>query len=209
MTDTVRASLRELGRVKYLVALDAEHHIFLEPWRKEYPDSKLIGMDALATKREKSGNPLSWSVLFKKGTPTTVDQDFDREFEYEYVESHQNKELVFNHKPSGTLIEADMLFNLPANEQMSRSGVSPHAGVLTRLMNGINNTKGSAVWQKRFLWYAVSSGDRPSFNRSVSIIDSWNFNRIIPCHGDVIEDDGKAVFRKVFGWHLDAHSHSS
>jgi hypothetical protein len=26
----------------------------------------------------------------------------------------------------------------------------------------------------------------------------------VPCHGDVIEGNGKSVWEKVFGWHLDA-----
>lgn len=30
------------------------------------------------------------------------------------------QDLAFLHKPSGTLIEADLLFNLPANEQVRR-----------------------------------------------------------------------------------------
>lgn len=44
-----------------------------------------------------------------------------------------NHELVAVHHPSGTLIEADMLFNLPCNEQYSRSGGLP---LLTKLMGG-------------------------------------------------------------------------
>lgn len=44
-----------------------------------------------------------------------VDPDFDKEFVYEYVGSHANKDLVFCHKPDKTLIEADMMFNLPAH----------------------------------------------------------------------------------------------
>lgn len=27
---------------------------------------------------------------------------------------------------------------------------------------------------------------------------------MIPCHGDVIEKDGKTAFQKVMKWHLDA-----
>jgi hypothetical protein len=28
---------------------------------------------------------------------------------------------------------------------------------------------------------------------------------MIPCHGDVLEGDGKEVFMKVFDWHLQGH----
>jgi hypothetical protein len=34
-------------------------------------------------------------------------------------------------------------------------------------------------------------------------INKWGFNRIIPCHGDVMEGDGKGIFEKVMKWHLE------
>jgi hypothetical protein len=120
------------------------------------------------------------------------------------VPSHINKELVFHHKPTRTLIQADLMFNLPATEQFSRTGVAANAGILTKIFGALQSTKGSAVWQKRLVWYGTSSSDRTGFNRSVERINKWGFERIIPCHGDVIEGNGKTVFEKVFGWHLEA-----
>jgi hypothetical protein len=118
-----------------------------------------------------------------------------------------NKELVFNHKPSKTLIEADLLFNLPAIEQYSKAGpVNPETGILTRIWTGLNNTKGDATWQKRLIWYGPSSGNRSSFNKSIARINGWDFDRIVPCHGDVIETGGKGIFQKVMEWHLKAKS---
>jgi hypothetical protein len=49
------------------------------------------------------------------------------------VIAHTNHELVVIHHPSGTLINADMLFNLPANEQYSRAGGLP---MLSKLVGG-------------------------------------------------------------------------
>ena len=66
------------------------------------------------------------------------------------------------------------------------------------------HTRGEAMGQRRFLWYLASSGDRNEFNVSMAKINGWDFNRIIPCHGDVIEAEGKTVFQKVMKWHIDA-----
>lgn len=120
-----------------------------------------------------------------------------------------NKELVFCHKPSRTLIEADMLFNLPANEQYSKSDKSPTSGFLTKLFISLNNTKGAAIGQKRLLWYVSSSADRKGFGKSVDKIRSWDFDRIIPCHGDVIETGGKGIFEKVMEWYINGSKKSS
>ena len=196
--------VRDMGEVKYITALDQEHHIFLDPWHEAYPNAKLIGPDTLHPKREKQGMGLPFAHLFKKAEPMNIDPDFDREFEYEYVDAHANKELVFCHKPTRTLIEADLLFNLPATEQMSKTGESARSGLLTQLMNSINTTQGTAIWQKRFLWYALSSGDRTGFNKSMAKIDKWDFDRLIPCHGDVIDTGAKGIFGKIMEWHLAA-----
>ncbi|KAK5736151.1 hypothetical protein LTR17_007673 [Elasticomyces elasticus] len=211
LTETVKKelSLMGTGQIKYITALDQEHHIFLTPWLSAFPDAKVIAPETLPAHRQKQNYPEipeeNW-VLFKKNQPQTwkVGQEFDAEFDSEYVSAHQNQEIVFNHRPTRTLIQADLLFNLPATEQHSKAGVSATAGLLTKLFVGINNTRGEAMWQRRFIWYAISSGDRAGFNRSVGRIGQWDFKRIVPCHGDVIEKGGKGVFEKVFGWHLEA-----
>lgn len=199
--------MKELGdNVTYLAALDIEHHIFLSEWAKAYPSAKLIAMEGLPEKREANpetaGTHFSWVFTQKNKSSMKIDPDFDAEFNYEYVGSHTNKELVFYHKPDGTLIQADMFFNLPANEQYSKTGISASSGILTKIFTGFQNTKGPATWQKRFIWYIASSGDREGFARSVKNIASWDFDRVIPCHGDVIENGGKGIFKKVMDWHL-------
>lgn len=165
-----------------------------------------MGVEGLPEKREKdpatAGNHFEHVWTQKNKADMKIDPEFDREFDYEYVGSHANKELVFCHKPDKTLIEADMMFNLPANEQFSRTGEASTSGFLTRVFIGMQNTMGPATWQKRFLWYIASSGDRSGFSQSAQKIASWDFDRIIPCHGDVIESGGKGIFKKVFEWHL-------
>ncbi|KAA6413859.1 MAG: hypothetical protein FRX48_02221 [Lasallia pustulata] len=209
LTPDVRATLQKLGNnVRYLSALDFEHHIFISDWAKAFPDAKLLGPEGLSEKREKSqetaGTKFQHIWTQKNKTEIQVDPDFDREFDYEYVGSHGNKEVVFFHKPDRTLIEADLMFNLPATEQYSKTREGATSGILTKLFVGLMSAEGKALWQKRFLWYVASAQDRPGFNQSIRKIDSWDFQRIIPCHGDVIENGAKGIFRKVFEWHLNA-----
>ena len=40
------------------------------------------------------------------------------------------------------------------------------------------------------------------FAECAKSIEKWDFDRIIPCHGDVIESDGKGIFQKIMAWHL-------
>ena len=94
------------------------------------------------------------------------------------------------------------MFNLPATEQYSRTREGATSGFLTNMFVGLMTAHGEAKWQKRLLWYGVSSGDRKGFNESVRRIEEWDFDRIIPCHGDVIEKGGKGIFQNIFEWHL-------
>jgi hypothetical protein len=198
--------VKDLGEIKYIAALDIEHHIFLGDWHKAYPNAKVLAPEGLLEKRKKQGNEeVPFAVIFtEKERSLPVDPEFDAEFDVEYFASHMNKELAFLHKPSKTLIQADVLFNLPATEQFSRAGGGADQGFLTKLFTSLNNTKGTAIGQKRLIWWGVSGGNRPDFNKSAAKVAAWDFDRIIPCHGDVIETGGKGIFEKVFGWHLDA-----
>ena len=182
----------------------SQHHIYLGPWHQAYPKAKVLGPEGLPEKRTAQKNEqVPFAHVFTKNNPiTSVDPEFDAEFSYEYVYAHQNKEIVFLHKPTRTLIQADFIFNYPATEQYSKTGVSPTSGILTKIFGSLTNTKGSM--QKRVIWYGISSGDRTGFSKSVKNIDGWDFDRIIPCHGDVIENNGKGVFQKVMEWHLKA-----
>jgi len=117
LTPEVKETVASLGEVKYIAALDFEHHMFVGPWHQEYPNAKVLGVEGLPEKREKQGNEkVPWSTIFtaQNKEKVRVDEEFDRDFDYEFVDGHGNKELVFCYKPDRTLIEGDLLFNLPA-----------------------------------------------------------------------------------------------
>jgi len=219
LTPETKAKVAALGgRVQYIVALDYEHHIFVSDWAKEYPSAKLIGPEGLPEKRQKMAasssdpkvtGPETFSTVFTKADKLTtrIDPDFDRDFEYEYVDAHPNKEIVFFYKPDRVLIEADLMFNLPAIEQYSRvpEADKPKPGVLARVFSGLQTTEGEAKGMKRLMWYAFSRPDREGFNASMQRIARWDFDTVVPCHGETIVGNGKEVFDKIFEWHLQGH----
>ncbi|KAF2400810.1 hypothetical protein EJ06DRAFT_529909 [Trichodelitschia bisporula] len=206
LTPEVQETVASMGELKYIAALDLEHHIFVGAWHAQYPNAKVIGPEGLPEKRTKQKNedvPFATVFNAKDKATTSIDADFDADFDYEYVDGHASKELVFHYKPDGALIEADLMFNLPATEQFSKTGESANTGFLTKLFCSINRTDGAALGQQRFIWYLTGSANRPSFQESIRRINGWNFDKIIPCHGDVIETDAKGIFEKVFKWHLE------
>lgn len=210
LTPEAKAKVEQLsqsgpsGTVRYLIAPDYEHHIFLTPWAKEYPDANVIGPEGLPEKHTKDdankGTKFHHVFTPDNKNQMSITPEFDDEFNYEYFHSHQNKELVFFHKPTRTMIEADLLFNLPANEQFSKSNEDPRAGIMTKLFTIFTNTT-NTKWQQRLLYYGVGAMDRKGFRASLEKVHNWGeFDRIIPCHGDVIEQGGSRILKEATAW---------
>jgi hypothetical protein len=119
-----------------------------------------------------------------------------------------NDELVLHHAPSGTLVEADMLFNMPPNEQYSRAGGMP---MMLKLMGGgTTMSPGGWVHDKMVTGLAAKSKEwvhdvncaNPSLTkRELGPIQALKFDRIIPCHGDVIETGGRVAWDQVWAKH--------
>jgi hypothetical protein len=209
LTEETKAKVAELGgNVAYIIALDFEHHIFVSEWAAQWPEAKIIGPEGLPEKRAKQTkdpkiNDDKFAVVFTKEgkRDIRISEEFDADFDYEYVDGHANKELVFNYRPDKVLIEADLMFNLPATEQYSKVPESERPnGFLNKIFHSVQNTSGEATWSKRFNWHLAK--DRNSMSDSLKVIDQWDFVTLIPCHGDVLEGNGKDIFRKIFQWHL-------
>ncbi|KAL1887515.1 hypothetical protein Sste5346_010177 [Sporothrix stenoceras] len=225
LTPDAAAVVTRLGGkegVRYLVAPDIEHHIFLSEWLKAYPNARIVAPQGLAEKRAatKGKNPrvnvddTFFAILQDKrkqpmSEPQPVAPDFDADFGLVYFEMHPNKEIVLLYRPENILIEADLMFNLPALEQYqrvdpaTRRGAPGSATLLNRIFQAFMKTEGDLKWAHRFQWYLTSSSDRARFNEGIRVVDAWPFETIIPCHGETITKDAKAVFRRVFEWHLE------
>lgn len=212
LTEPVKAKLAELGgTVAYIIAPDMEHHIFISTWAKAFPNSHIIGPAGMPEKRAKQNDEMIGNETFntvfdgKTKLAQTVTPEFDADFQYEFVDAHPNKELVFFYKPDKIMIQADLIFNLPPTEQYSRvpKGAGPESqGVLARFFSNVQSTAGDAKGMKRLQWHLMSRSDRAGWDESMKRIDAWDFVTMIPCHGDTMEGNGKEVFRKVMDWHL-------
>lgn len=90
-------------------------------------------------------------------------------------------------------MEADLLFNLPGTEQYSRSKTSEKVPLIGKM-----NPYGK--FHKHFV-YRLGK-DMKAMVRDAKTVASWDFERVIPCHGDVIDAWGKEAWVAAFSKYL-------
>jgi len=192
LNDETKSTLDSMGPVRYICAADAEHSMYLAEYKKAYPTAKLIGVPGLV---EKKRGVVEFDGVYGNDPPETK-YGYEPEIQACYFSGYKNQDVAFLHTPSKTLIEADLLLNLPGKEQYSKSQSSPHIPILGSLspMSGIH---------KWALWGATK--DKAAMTRDARTVAGWDFDRVIPCHGDVIESGGKAAWQEAYKWFLDGH----
>lgn len=89
---------------------------------------------------------------------------------------------MWYHKPTRTLVQADVLFNLPCPDQ---AGGSFFPKFLLSHMSPPSKFHSLAV-------SGFSKGNPKAFTAAAQEIASLDLNRIIPCHGAVIEGNAAA-----------------
>jgi len=185
LSDETKTAVEKLGTVKYIVAADADHHFFLTEWKKSYPEAKMIGVETLPAK--KKGEDWKFDEIYKPDSENEF--GFEADIDAVYFSGFSKKDVAWLHKPSKTLIVADLIFNLPANEQYSKSK-RRKTGFLTKKLNPYTEFHKNLIWGE--------SKDKAAMAKDAKAVAAWDFERIIPCHGDTIETDAKKAWESVY-----------
>lgn len=94
-------------------------------------------------------------------------------------------EVVFYHRPSRSLIVADLLLNFGEND-----------APITRLLAPIIVGRGCTFARL----YRPFVFDPERFRASIERIRRWDFTRIIVGHGAIVDHNAAEVFAEAFGW---------
>jgi hypothetical protein len=176
LSEPLRADLDALGRVGFLV-IPWAHGAFAQQAGQVYPEAQLLAAPEASRRRKALGfhatladhAPESWSGVV----------------ETHLVRGFRLNEVVLFHRPSRTLVVTDLCFNI----HDSRS-------VIARLFFRANG-----MWQ-RFgpsrLIRNLAVSDRIALDHSLEQIMRWEFERILPGHGEVVEQGGRVALRSAW-----------
>ncbi|KAJ7154726.1 hypothetical protein C8R46DRAFT_442630 [Mycena filopes] len=191
LTPLTKAAIDRLGPVRWIMGADAVHHMFLSQFKDAYPHAKVIGVEALIAKKKTEG----WALdgAYGADAPGT-EYGFEDEISSCYFSGFNNKDVAFFHIPSKTLVVADLLFNLPATEQYSKTKSSAKVPIFGKL-----DPWGSV--HKHFVW--GEGKDKAAMTRDAKTVLGWAPERAIMCHGDVIETGAAAAWASAYSKYLD------
>ena len=161
-----------LGDVSVLVAPNALHHLFLGNAAERFPTALVCGPAKLKKKRKDLalGAELEDVVLERpRQWPAGI-----RAFRIEGAPFVS--EFVFYHAASKSLLVTDLIFNLPG----------PPSTWLSRwIMRIFAGWKGPARGKE----WSLLIRNKKAFAASIDPLRELDIERIIPCHGDPIEED--------------------
>jgi hypothetical protein len=217
LDQAVRDKLDQLGGV-HLVASDLGHHMYVKEYVEAWPKAKTIGVPGLDSKRK----DIKWDYIYKDWRSSPEDEfDFAQDIETVLFEGFITYCVAWYHKPTQTLIQSDLMMNLPCTEVCFCLRIRILPGpfcniaklILYQQYHPSSSDQGpfsrefakrahpQSVWMRRLIYY-IATVDYVVMRRDTKKVAQWQIARIIPCHGDVLEGDGNAAWASVYTWFL-------
>lgn len=168
--DGLADEIRALGTVRHIVAPNQFHHLQFPGVAALFPKARTWACPGLRAKRP--------DIVFTDDLSGTPPSDWSSVLDQRLIHGMPKcQELAFLHKPSRTLILTDLVFNILAPEGFGMKFLSLVFGTYKRL----------AV--SRLFRFFIE--DRAAWAESVREILEWDFDRIVPGHGSIVETRAK------------------
>lgn len=181
LPDADASAVSALGEVAALVAPNAFHHLYVKVYRDTFPGARVFASPGLMA-RQKAFRGVE---RLTEAPPPLWTGALEQTF---VGGMPRLQEFVFLHPASRSLMLTDLCFNLTG----SPSG-------LTRTLMRLNGAYGR-LGPSRYAKYLMK--DRAAVAEAVQRMLSWDFDRVIVSHGDVVETGGKAALRQAFAFLL-------
>lgn len=181
-TQTTYEAIQSKGDIKYLITPSLMHNLFIMDWKRQATNAQLLAPST--TKKVKA------DIFLDENSPNELDKLFNDEISCIPIDGIPTlQEYAFIHHASKTLILTDLAFNF---------GNDVHGWTKLFLkLYGAHNKFGPTITIRSLV------KDKAAFRKSLAVIASYDFDRIIVSHGDILETNGKAVFEKAFQQYLE------
>jgi len=169
---------RRVGPVGHIVAPNLFHHLYTADAAAAFPEAKLHGPAGLRKKRP--------DLRFDATLGEQLEATWRDDLETLEIRGTMLEETAFWHKPSGTLVSADLVENFKTADDW-----------WTRLYLQIGGIHGK-VGLSRMLRLAYR--DRKKARRDIDQLLGWDFDKIVLAHGEPIDTNGVEALRETYTW---------
>jgi len=175
----LRRELSELGPVRFVVAPNKLHHLFVAEAMAAFPGAALHVAPGLPEKRR----DLPPHRLLGEEPDPGWKADLDQVWVHG---APLLEEVVFLHRASRSVLFTDLAFNVHRAE-----------GLLTRLFWRLNGALGH-FGPTRMVRLALR--DRAAVRRGVDRVLAWDFERATVTHGEVLEKGARDALREAYAF---------
>ncbi len=180
LTPELKSQVEALGPVKFLVAPNSVHHLFIGEWGRCYPEAHLFGAPGLSKKRPDVGWHGVLNDTPEPGWSADIDQVAVRGNLIDF-------ETVFFHRASGTAIFTDLI------QHFDRTWFKGWRALAARLDL---MTAPEAEVPRKFRLTVKGHAARAA----VKHILQWPIERVLMAHGDPITQNGHEFVVQRFRW---------
>ena len=181
ITESLRTAVDAIGEVRYIVAPNSLHHLFLPDWERIYPGAKLYAPPGLRKKRADIG--------FDADLDDTPSPDWAGEIDQVLMPGNLiTTEVVFFHASSRTVLFTDLLQQIP-----------PHllSGWRT-IVAKLDRMTGSEPSVPRK--FRIAFANRRAAREALARILAWPAERVLMAHGTPVLADAPEFLRRAFKW---------
>jgi hypothetical protein len=181
LSDELRAAVDALGEVRYLIAPNSLHHLFLGEWRRAYPDARLYAPPGLRQRRK--------DIPFDDDLGDAPAPEWAAEIDQVLVRGNLiTTEVVFFHHKSRTAIFTDLIQHFDPTWFTGWRALVARLDLMTAAEPEVPRKFRNAFINRR--------AARAALQR----ILAWPAKRVLMAHAAPIEDDGQAFIRRAFRW---------
>lgn len=185
LNDDLREAVAALGTPTHLVSPNRLHHLYLEDWKAAWPSAKLWGPASTIKKR----GDLSFEAPLEHEPPTDWEGELDQAW---FHGSLLFDEVVFFHKPSRTVIFADLTVNF--SQDFLEAHWSWWKRIIARLW-GIVEGYGYAPLEFRLTWF-----NRKPAGQAMKKVLAWQPDRVLMAHGELVDEAPETFLKSAFAW---------
>jgi hypothetical protein len=179
MTKERRAVIETLGTVAHVYAPNTFHHMWASEWASAFPDACVHGPEALRTKRP----DLRIDRLHDRDAIGELGATFDEV----HIDGFRLEESVLVHRPSKSLLVADLVHNVGRPIGWWSVTYSKAMGFYDR------------VAISRMLRLAAFN-DRAAAKQSLERVLSTSFDRLVVGHGTPLDGSAGEKVRGAYEW---------